>query len=62
MVRQNDQTIRYKKQAHFRWLYHVNQINGDNMDNIMHEANRTFRTTEREYLVEDIDELETNRT
>jgi hypothetical protein len=36
------------------------QINGDNLQNIRHETNRTFRNKKREYLKDRINELETN--
>jgi hypothetical protein len=35
-------------------------VNGDNMDNIRHEASRNFRIKKREYLKNKINELETN--
>jgi hypothetical protein len=35
-------------------------VNGDNMDNIRHEASRTFKTKKRGYLKNKINELETN--
>jgi hypothetical protein len=35
-------------------------VNGDNMDNVRHEASRTFRTKKEEYLKNKINELETN--
>jgi hypothetical protein len=35
-------------------------VNGDNMDNVRHEASRTFRTKKREYLKNKINALETN--
>jgi hypothetical protein len=34
-------------------------VNGDNMDNVRHEASRTFWTKKREYLKNKINELET---
>jgi hypothetical protein len=35
-------------------------VNGDNMDNVRCEGNRTFRTKRREYLKNKMNELETN--
>jgi hypothetical protein len=35
-------------------------VKGGNMDNIRHEASRTFRTKTREHLKNKISELETN--
>jgi hypothetical protein len=35
-------------------------VNGDNMNNIRHEASRTFRTKKRDHLKNKINELETN--
>jgi hypothetical protein len=43
-----------------QWLQNPSQVNGDNMDNVRHEASRTFRTKQREYLKNKINELETN--
>jgi hypothetical protein len=33
-----------RKQAKLQWLQNPSQVNGDNMDNVRREANRTFRT------------------
>jgi DNA repair ATPase RecN len=33
-----------RKQATLQWLQNPSQVNGDNMDNVRHEASRTFRT------------------
>jgi hypothetical protein len=35
------------KQAKLRWLQNPSQVNGDNIDNIRHEASRTFRTKKK---------------
>jgi hypothetical protein len=40
---------------------HPSQINGDNLNNIRHEASRHFRDKKREYLKEKINDLATNR-
>jgi hypothetical protein len=32
-----------RKQVKLQWLQNLSQVNGDNMDNVRHEA-RTFRT------------------
>jgi hypothetical protein len=37
-----------------------NEINGDNVNNIRHEASRHLRNKGREYLKDKIDELATN--
>jgi hypothetical protein len=49
-----------RKQAKLQWLQNPIQVNGDNMNNVRHEASRTFRTKKREYLKNKINELETN--
>jgi hypothetical protein len=49
-----------RKQAKFQWLQNQSQVIGDNMDNVRHEASRTFRTKRREYLKNKINDLETN--
>jgi hypothetical protein len=41
-------------------LQNPNQINGDNLQNLRRETSRTFRKKEREYLIDKINELETN--
>jgi hypothetical protein len=41
-------------------LQNPSQINGDNLQNLRHETNRTFRKKKREYLKGKINELETN--
>jgi hypothetical protein len=38
------------KQAKLQWLQNSSQINGDNLQNIRRETNRTFRNKKREYL------------
>jgi hypothetical protein len=35
-------------------------MNGDNLDNVRRDANRNFRTKEREYLKDGINEIEAN--
>jgi hypothetical protein len=36
------------------------EINGDNLNNVRHEASRHFRIKKREYLTDTINELATN--
>ena len=43
-----------------QWLHDLNQINGDNPDNVRHEASRHFRNKMKEYLKAKMDESETN--
>jgi hypothetical protein len=43
-----------------QWLQDPNEINGDNMNNVRHEASRYFRNKKREYLKDKINELATN--
>jgi hypothetical protein len=47
------------KQAELQWLQDPSEINGDNLNNIRHEAIRYFRTKKREYLKDKISELAT---
>jgi hypothetical protein len=42
------------------WLQHTNEIYGDNLKNIKHEANRHFRNKKKEYLKDRINELAIN--
>jgi 50S ribosomal subunit-associated GTPase HflX len=39
-----------RKQAKLQWLQDPSKINGDNLNNIRHEAGRNFRNKKREYL------------
>jgi hypothetical protein len=41
-------------------LQNTSQINGDNLQNLRCETNRTFRNKKREYMKGKINELETN--
>jgi hypothetical protein len=41
-------------------LQNPSQTNGDNLNNVRCETNRTFRNRKREYLKDKIKELETN--
>jgi hypothetical protein len=41
-------------------LQDLSQINGDNQNNVRHEANRHFRDKKREYLKAKINDLPTN--
>jgi hypothetical protein len=52
--------IRSKKQAKFQWLQDPSEINGDNLNNVRHEASKHFRNKKREYLKEKINDLATN--
>jgi hypothetical protein len=46
------------KQAKLQRLQDPSEINGDNLNNIRHEASRYFRNKKREYLKDKINELE----
>jgi hypothetical protein len=48
------------KQAKLQWLQNPNQINGDNLQNLRCETNRTFMNKKREYFKGKINELGTN--
>jgi hypothetical protein len=41
--------IRTKEKAKLQWLQHPSDINGDNLNNTIHEARRQFRNKNREY-------------
>jgi hypothetical protein len=49
-----------QKQTKLQWLQNPSQINGDNLQNLRCETNRTFRNEKRENLKGKINELETN--
>jgi hypothetical protein len=49
-----------KKQAKLQWLQDPSEINGDNLNNVRHEASRHFRNKKRGYLKDKINELATN--
>jgi hypothetical protein len=53
-------TIRSKERSQTAVVKDSCQINGDNMNNIEHEASRHFRSKKREYLKGRINELATN--
>jgi hypothetical protein len=42
------------------WLQDPSEINGDNLNDVIHEASRHFRNKKREYLKDKINELATN--
>jgi hypothetical protein len=48
------------EEAKLLWLQNPSQINGNNLQNLRHETNRTFRNKKRKYLKGKISELETN--
>jgi hypothetical protein len=43
-----------------QWLQDPSEKNGDNLNNVRHEASRYFRNKKREYLKDKINELATN--
>jgi hypothetical protein len=49
-----------RKQAKLQWSQDPSEINGDNLNNVRHEASRHFRNKKREYLKGKINELATN--
>jgi hypothetical protein len=49
-----------RKEAKLQWLRDQSEINGDNLNNARHEANRYFRNKKREHLKYRINELATN--
>jgi hypothetical protein len=44
-----------------QWLQKQNETNGDNLNNVRHEASRHFRNKKREYLKDKINELAMNK-
>jgi hypothetical protein len=40
-----------------QWLQDPSEINGDNLNNVGHEASRHFRNKKREYLKDNLNEL-----
>jgi hypothetical protein len=49
-----------RKQAKLQWLQDPSEINGDNLNNVRHEASRYFRNKKWEYLKDKINELAMN--
>jgi hypothetical protein len=49
-----------RKQAKLQWLQYQNEINGDNLNNVGHEASRHFRNKKWDYLKDKINELAMN--
>jgi hypothetical protein len=43
-----------------QWLQDPDHSNVDNKNSVWHEASRHFRNKEKEYLRDEIDDLETN--
>jgi hypothetical protein len=43
-----------------QWVQDPCEINGDNLNNVRHEASRCFRNKKREYLKDKINELAMN--
>jgi hypothetical protein len=43
-----------------QWLQDPSEINGDNLNNVRHEASRYFRNKRREHLKDKFNELATN--
>jgi hypothetical protein len=52
--------IDQRKQAKLQWLQNPSQINGDVLQNLRRETSRTFRNKKKEYLKDNINELETS--
>jgi hypothetical protein len=49
-----------RKEAKLQWLQDPSEVNGDNLNNVRHEASRHFRNKKSEYLKDKINELSTN--
>jgi hypothetical protein len=53
-------SVDQRKQAKLQWLQDPNEINGDNLNSVSHEASRHFRNRKREYQKDKINELAMN--
>jgi hypothetical protein len=53
-----DRVLDERKQAKLQWLQHQSKINGDNLNNLKCEASRHFRNKKREYLKDEINEMQ----
>jgi uncharacterized protein YaaR (DUF327 family) len=51
-----------RRQAKLQWLQNPSQTNGDNLNNVRCETNRTFRDEKREYVTKLISLKQTVRT
>jgi hypothetical protein len=49
-----------RKQAKLQWLQDPSEINGDDLNNVRHEASRYLRNKKREHLKDKINELAMN--
>jgi hypothetical protein len=49
-----------RKQAKLQWLQYPSEVNEDNLSNVRREASRYFRNKKREYLNDNINEMELN--
>jgi hypothetical protein len=49
-----------RKQAKLQWLQVPSEINGDNLNNVRHEASKHFKNKKKEYLKVKTNELATN--
>jgi hypothetical protein len=49
-----------RNQTEVQWLQDPSEINGDNLNNVRHEASRYFRNKKREYLKDKINGLATD--
>jgi hypothetical protein len=54
------ESLDQRKQAKLQWLQDPCALNGDNLNNVRHEASRHFRNKKREYLKVKINELATD--
>jgi hypothetical protein len=52
--------LEQRKQAKLQWLQDPSEINGDNLNNVRHEASRHFRNKQMDYLKDKMNELATN--
>jgi hypothetical protein len=52
--------LNQRKQEKLQWLLDPSKINGDNLNNVKHEASRQFRNKKWEYPKDKINELTTN--
>jgi hypothetical protein len=50
-----------RKEAKLQWLQDPSEVNGDNLNNVRHEARKYFRNKKQEYPNDKITELPSNR-
>jgi hypothetical protein len=49
-----------RKQAKLQWLHHPSEINGENLNNMIREANKYFTNKTRAYMKDKVNDLVMN--